>query len=105
MSLQELTALYVFLQIIAENVDQDQINAVEITENEDGISKYKHLGSVVHDIPEINMRFTTIHNNRFYEEGIKKDINVVFVNNLSNNDKVSDIIFRSNKGFNLLRYV
>ncbi|CAF4885072.1 unnamed protein product [Pieris macdunnoughi] len=84
----ELTALYVYLQIIAENVESDQIDAIELIENNDGISKFKALDRVLLDIPEINMKYKKMHYDVLYKKGLGRG-NAIFVTNLSNNDKLT----------------
>ncbi|CAG4933467.1 unnamed protein product [Colias eurytheme] len=93
--LNESSALYVLLQIIAENVNKNELNAVKIFNNSEHGGSFDWLNETLPKTTDIKVNFVENENINFMQgEKLLHDVNVIFVNDLSCNDKVCKELYK-----------
>ncbi|CAG4933479.1 unnamed protein product [Colias eurytheme] len=84
----EITALYTCLQIIKENVNKEEIVISELIESDTTVSKFNYIHQIMNDIPNLKVKYSIMKEESLYGLGKLNDVDVLFVNNLSSNDKL-----------------
>ncbi|CAF4885198.1 unnamed protein product [Pieris macdunnoughi] len=88
--LEESSALSVFLQIVAENVNKSTINALVVNESD---SKYSGLKSVVEQIPGVKVNLACIDKRDLLKlTNIDNQVDVLFLNDLSFDESLTEAL-------------
>ncbi|XP_038216608.1 fatty acid synthase-like [Zerene cesonia] len=86
--LNETSALCVLLQIISENVQKNEINAIKMLNNSSYGGTFNLLNEFLHKRTGITVNLVEDeHTNSIKEESLLHNVDVIFVNDLSNNEK------------------
>ncbi|CAH2051828.1 unnamed protein product, partial [Iphiclides podalirius] len=90
------TALLVYLQIVAENLNKTFINILELYDNG---NDHSHFSSVIEsfgNIPNIDIQHKTIHKKKVLEERVHflTDVDLLLVKDLSSDDKLCQTLYR-----------
>ncbi|XP_038216632.1 fatty acid synthase-like [Zerene cesonia] len=90
----EDTAFYVILQMIKENVHKKEIIVSELAESagDTAESKFSCIHKIINDIPNFKVDYSLIKKESLQGLGEFKDVDVIFVNNLSSNDKLCETL-------------
>lgn len=88
---QEKTALQIFMQIVAQNVNKETINVVEIQNYTGEDTIYKEVQSLKANIPGLKVQFTQLKKDDFLKnlDQSASKIDLVLVQNLNMDDSVS----------------
>ncbi|XP_022124139.2 fatty acid synthase [Pieris rapae] len=86
----ESSALAVFFQIVAENVNKSTINVVVVNESE---SKYSGLKSVVEQIPDVKVNLACIDKRDLLKlTNIDNQVDVLLLNDLSSDESLTEAL-------------
>ncbi|XP_045770797.1 fatty acid synthase-like [Maniola jurtina] len=93
--INEVTAMNVFLQILAENLNKRNINAVEVIEYK-GQTKLKKILNYTYDIPELNINVLQICRDDLTKksEDFFEDTDALMVTNLAADDNMCQVLHR-----------
>lgn len=88
--LQETSALHVFLQLVAENLNTQEINICNIIENK-GEENFETIKQVIDDLPEIKINLLQMCRNEVTKMSAEFFVNfdVLMITNLASDDNVS----------------
>ncbi|XP_069357135.1 fatty acid synthase-like [Maniola hyperantus] len=94
-SINEVSAMCVFLQILAENLNKPNINIVEVIEYK-GQKKCKIVRNIIHDIPDVKINLLQVYRNDLTKKSddFFEDIDAVMVNNLAADDHMCQVLHR-----------
>lgn len=82
-----MSALSVFFQIVAENLNKDTVNALVVNE---GGSKFSGLKSITQDIPGVKVNLASVEKSDLPKlNNISNQIDIMLLNGLSSDDVVS----------------
>ncbi|XP_052739228.1 fatty acid synthase [Bicyclus anynana] len=89
------SALYVFLQIVAENLNKRTINIANIVEYK-GQAKIENIQEIIHDIPDIKINLLEIcrHDLIKQSDNYFDDIDTFIVTNLAGDDNMCKVLHR-----------
>ncbi|CAH2051824.1 unnamed protein product, partial [Iphiclides podalirius] len=84
------TALFVYLQIVAENVNKTTINILQLSDNEDEVSNFKDVVESFTKIANIKVHHDVLCRNILLEKKVQLSANfdLLLVENLSADDKL-----------------
>ncbi|CAH2093765.1 unnamed protein product [Euphydryas editha] len=93
--LDKTSALYVILQVVAENLKKQEISVVEIIDNKTDKSDYDELKKNINDIPGIRIQYTTMHKDDILKQrDFVNYVDLILVNNLSNDENLAQILLQ-----------
>ncbi|XP_045454228.1 fatty acid synthase-like [Melitaea cinxia] len=96
--LDKTSALYVILQVVAENLKKQEISVAEIVDNKTDKAKYYESKMNINDIPGILIQYSTVCRDEILKQrDFLKDVDVVLVNNLSNNENLAQALLQVRK--------
>ncbi|XP_045454234.1 fatty acid synthase-like [Melitaea cinxia] len=91
--LDKTSALYVTLQVVAENLKKQEISVAELVDNKTDKSEYNELNKIINDIPGIRIQYSTVRRcEALKQHDFLKDVDVVVVNNLSNDENLARVL-------------
>ncbi|XP_045454232.1 fatty acid synthase-like [Melitaea cinxia] len=91
--LDKTSALYVILQVVAENLKKQEISVAELVDNKSDKSEHNELNKIINDIPGIRIQYSTVHRCQVLKQhDFLKDVDVVVVNNLSNDENLAQVL-------------
>ncbi|XP_045454233.1 fatty acid synthase-like [Melitaea cinxia] len=96
--LDKTSALYVILQVLAENLKKQEISVAEIVDNKTDEAKYYESKNNIDDIPGILIQYSTVRREEILKQrDFLKDVDVVLVNNLSNDENLAQALLQVRK--------
>ncbi|XP_072934748.1 fatty acid synthase-like [Epargyreus clarus] len=89
------TTIHVYLQIVAENVNKNNINILEIKDNKTEVPAFNDIKNIV-DISGIKGVYKCVERDRVLEErdNFLSDVDVFLVSNISRDDTLCQILYR-----------
>ncbi|XP_052739229.1 fatty acid synthase-like [Bicyclus anynana] len=93
--INETSAIYVFLQILAENLNKRIINIVEVIEYK-GQNRYKNIQQIIHDIPKIQVNFSQICRDDLTKmpDDFLEGCDVLLITNLAADDNICQLLHK-----------
>ncbi|CAG4933491.1 unnamed protein product [Colias eurytheme] len=82
----ETTALYIYLQIINENINKEEITVFECVDDVTCKSKFSGVDKIIEDIPKLKAKYSVLQEEHMPEN--LDNIDVIFVNDLYSNEKL-----------------
>ncbi|XP_068623475.1 fatty acid synthase-like [Battus philenor] len=90
------TAMLLYLQIVAENLNKSSINIIELSDSNNGNSKFENLVQVFNMIPSLKVEHKIFSRKQVLEERdhFLSDIDLLLATNLSDDDKLCQTLYR-----------
>ncbi|CAK1590491.1 unnamed protein product [Parnassius mnemosyne] len=90
------TAMLVYLQIVAENLNKNVINILELCDQKSDEAHFRNLNDVFTNVPSIEVQHKIIYRNNILDEraNFLTDVDLMLVTNLSKDDKLCQTLYR-----------
>ncbi|XP_038216620.1 fatty acid synthase-like [Zerene cesonia] len=83
----ETVALHIYLQIVNENINKDEISIFECIDDVTRESKFNGIHKIIEDVPKLRAKYSVLREDKLQEFADWHNIDVIFVNNLYSNEK------------------